>query len=71
MPVEDGLTTRDSLIGVRFDGARFAVPRDSVAFVESRKVSVVRSVGAGVGGVLVAASALIVIGFVALLSELE
>src|SRR5215211_551007 len=32
--VENGRTTRDSLIGDRLNGARFAVPRDSVNFVE-------------------------------------
>ena len=69
--MDDGLTTRDSLIGVRFDGARFAVPRDSVAFVETRKVSVVRSIGAGAGGLLVAVSAFTLVAFSALLSELD
>jgi hypothetical protein len=52
--VEDGRSTRDSLIGDRLNGARFAVHRDSVNFVETRKVSVARSVGAGVGGLAVA-----------------
>jgi hypothetical protein len=36
--VDDGLTTRDSLFGARLNGARFAVHRDSVAYVETRKV---------------------------------
>jgi hypothetical protein len=56
--VEDGRTTRDSLIGDRLNGARFAVSRDSVSFVETRKVSVVRSAGAGAGGLLVAVTLL-------------
>ena len=34
--------------------ARCAVPRDRVAFVETREVSVARSAGAGVGGLVVA-----------------
>jgi hypothetical protein len=53
--VEGGRTTRDSLISARLNGARFAVPRDSVNFVETRQVSAVRSIGAGVGGVAVVA----------------
>ena len=71
VPVDDGRTTRDSLIGVRFDGARYAVPRDSVAFVETRKVSVVRSVAAGAGGLVVASAVLIVVAMAAVLGELE
>jgi hypothetical protein len=71
VPVDDGRTTRDSLIGVRFDGARFAVHRDSVSFVETRKVSVVRSVGAGVGGMLVALSVLTVVAIGAALGEMQ
>ena len=51
--VEDGRTTRDSLIGTRLNGARFAVSRDSVNFVETRKVSVARSLGVGAGTVAV------------------
>src|SRR6476469_6770684 len=55
--VEDGRTTRDSLIGARASGTRFAVPRDSVFYVEARKVDTARSIkaiGAGVGGVAAA-----------------
>ena len=69
--VENGRTTRDSLIGGRPSGARFAVPRDSVAFVETRKVSVIRSVGAGAGGLLVAVSVLTVVALMALLSDFQ
>jgi hypothetical protein len=69
--VEDGRTTRDSLIGDRLNGARFSVHRDSVNFVETRKVSVARSIGAGAGGLVVASAVLTVVGMVALLSELE
>jgi hypothetical protein len=51
--VEDGSSTPDSLIGARLNGARFAVPRDSVNFVETRKLSVARAVGVGAGTVAV------------------
>jgi hypothetical protein len=47
--VEDGRSTRDSLIGDRLNGTRFAVSHDSVDFVETRKVSVARSLGVGAG----------------------
>jgi len=70
--VDDGRMTRDSLIGARsVDGWRFAVHRDSVNFVETRKVSAVRSVGAGVGGLFVAFAAAVVVGFFVLLGELD
>ena len=55
--VEDGRTTRDSLIGDRLNGARFAVPHDSVNFVETRTLSAARSVGAGAAGLVVGALA--------------
>jgi hypothetical protein len=71
VPVENGRTTRDSLIGDRLSGARFAVTRDSVALVETRKVSVLRSVGAGAGGLVVAVSVLTVATLLALLSGYE
>ena len=67
--VEDGRTTRDSLIGDRLSGARFAVTRDSVAFVETRKVSAIRSVGAGAAGVVVLLAAVTVTAMVALLGS--
>ena len=54
VPVEDGFTARDSVFGVRLNGTRLAVPYDSVAYVEARQVSVLRSVGAGAGGLVVA-----------------
>jgi len=69
--VEDGRTTRDSLIGDRNGGWRFAVSRDSVAFVEARKVSAVRSVAAGAGGLVVVFSVLVVAAMVAVLGELN
>ena len=69
--VEGGLTTRDSLISQRLGGARFAVPRDSVHFVEERKVSAVRSVGAGLGALAVVVSAATVVVAFALLSTLD
>ena len=69
--VDDGRMTRDSLIGARsVDGWRFAVHRDSVNFVEARKVSAVRSVGAGVGGLVLAFAAAVVVAFVVVLGEM-
>ena len=67
--VEGGRTTRDSLISQRLGGARFAVPRDSVNFVEERKVSAVRSVGAGIGGLAVVVSVVTVALAIAYLSS--
>jgi hypothetical protein len=69
--VEDGRTTRDSLIGDRLNGARFAVHRDSVDFVETRKVDVVRSVGAGAGGLLAATAVVSVVALMLVLNELQ
>ena len=69
--VENGRTTRDSLIGTRPSGAHFAVHRDSVNFVEARKVSVIRSVGAGAGGLLVAFAVATVVLIGAALGELQ
>jgi hypothetical protein len=69
--IEDGRTTRDSLIGVRLNGTRFSVPRDSVNFVETRKVDLVRSVAAGTGGLVVAGVVLSVVALLAVLSEFE
>ena len=69
--VEDGRATRDSLIGDRLDGTRFAIGRDSVAFVETRKVSTGRSIAAGAGGLLVVFSVLAVAAMVALLGSFE
>jgi hypothetical protein len=67
--VEDGRTTRDSLIGDRQGGTRFAVHRDSVAFVETRKVSVARSVGAGAGGMIVGVTLLAGVALIAALGS--
>jgi hypothetical protein len=66
--VEGGRTTRDSLISQRVGGARFAVPRDCVSFVEERKVSAVRSVAVGLGGVALVVSVVTVALAVAFLS---
>ena len=69
--VEDGRTTRDSLIGDRLNGARFAVTRDSVAFVETRKVSAARSIGAGAGGLVALYSVAAVAAMIALLGSID
>jgi hypothetical protein len=69
--VEDGRTTPDSLIGDRLNGVRFAVPRDSVAFVETRTVSAGRSILAGAGGLVVVFSVLAIAAMVALLGSFE
>ena len=69
--VENGRTTPDSLIGDRLNGIRFAVTRDSVAFVETRKVSAGRSIAAGAGGLVVVFSVLAVAAMVALLGSFE
>ena len=69
--VEDGRTTRDSLIGDRLGGARFSVPRDSVNFVETRKVSMVRSVGAGAGGLVLAVTLMAGAALMVALSEFQ
>ena len=65
--VENGRTTRDSLIGDRLNGMRFAIGRDSVAFVETRKVSAGRSIAAGAGGLLVVYSVVAIAAMVAFL----
>ena len=52
VPVESGRFTPDSIIGTLAGGNRFAVSRDSVWFVEERRVSAtksIRAVGMGVG----------------------
>lgn len=67
VPVEDAFTARDSVFGLRLNGTRLAVPYDSVAYVESRQVSVLRSVGAGVGGLAVG---LVVLGVATILVAL-
>ena len=69
VPVEDGRTTRDSILGQRLSGARFAVPRDSVDFVETRKVSAARSIGLGAGGLVVAFSVLSIAAMLAFLGS--
>ena len=69
--VEDGRTTRDSLIGDRPNGTRFAVARDSVAFVEARKVSTGRTIAAGAGGLLLVFSVLAIAAMVALLGSFQ
>ena len=69
--IEEGRTTRDSLIGDRLNGARYAVTRDSVAFVEARKVSAIRSIGAGAGGLLGLLAVVSVAAMVALLGSFD
>jgi hypothetical protein len=71
VPLEDGRTTRDSLVGTGLGGTRFAVHRDSVSFIETRTVSVARTVGAGAGGLLGALAVLIVVGMGVALGELQ
>ena len=61
--IEGGRTTRDTLLGARPGGARFAVPRDSVNLVQERKVSRARSIAAGVGGLAIAAWAVLIAVF--------
>lgn len=39
VPVENGMFSRDSIVGSHAAGMRFAVSRDSVAFVEARPES--------------------------------
>jgi hypothetical protein len=59
VPVEGGQFSRDSIVGTQGAGARFAVSRDSVAYVEERRVSASRTLGLVAGGyglVLVASS---------------
>jgi len=61
--VDEGRVTADSVVGMRRDGARFALPRDSVAFIEERHVSAGRTLGlaGGVGvGIMAALVALLV-----------
>ena len=55
----------------RLNGSRFAVSRDSVNYVETRKVSVIRSVGAGAGGLAVVLAALTVAALAALSGGLD
>ena len=59
--VENGRTTRDSIISDRLIGVRFAVSCDSVSYVEARKVSPARSIGAGAGGLLVVMSVVAIV----------
>jgi len=66
VPVEGGAATRDSIIGTRPDGSRVAIPRDSVAYVESREVSALRTAGAISGGVVVAYATLVVVALASL-----
>ncbi|MEO6528818.1 MAG: hypothetical protein ABIP93_19530 [Gemmatimonadaceae bacterium] len=49
MSVEGGRFTQDSVIGMAAGGRRFAAPRDSVALVEERRVSAVRTLGLAAG----------------------
>jgi hypothetical protein len=61
--LDRGRVTADSVVGSQRDGGRFAVSRDSVAFVEERHVSAGRTLGlAGgvVGGAFLALAALLV-----------
>ena len=66
VPVEAGSTTPDSIIGTRPDHSRIAIPRDSVAYVEVRKVSALRTAGAISGGVAVAYATLLIVALAAL-----
>jgi hypothetical protein len=50
--LEEGRVTADSVVGMRTDGTRFALPRDSVALLEERRVSAGRTLGLA-GGVAV------------------
>jgi hypothetical protein len=62
VPVEGGRFSRDSIIGTQGAGRRFAVSRDSVAFVEKRSVSLTRTVGAlGLGFVGLSLAAALVV----------
>jgi hypothetical protein len=61
--LDQGRVTADSVVGIRSDGARFALPRDSVAFIEERHVSTGRSLGLAGGvavGIIAALVALLV-----------
>ena len=64
VPVEGGQFTRDSIVGTQGAGARFAVSRDSVAYVEERKVSALKTLGLVAGGY----GAVLVLSSVALLA---
>ena len=55
--VEGGHATADSIFTTRRDGGAFAVPRDSVLYVEQRALNVGRTVGAGAAGIGVVAIA--------------
>ena len=69
--VEDGRTTRDSLIGDRQSGARFSVHRARVAFVARRTGWVVRAGGGGGGGLIVGATLLAGVALIAALSSFQ
>ena len=60
--LREGRATADSVVGTRRDGGRFALPRDSVGFIEERHVSTGRTLGLA-GGVAAALFA----GLIALL----
>ena len=68
VPVERGRVTTDSLIGRGGGGGRFAVSRDSIAFVEERRVSALRTLGL-IGGIYGAAAVVSALLFIALLSS--
>ena len=74
VPVENGIFTRDSIVGFQDAGKRFSVSRDSVAFVEHRQVS---TTSPAIGALKVfgyaALGALLILTLAAgvLLSELE
>ena len=66
VPVEGGSATPDSIVGTRPDQSRIAIPRDSVAYVEVRQVSALRTAGAISGGVAVAYATLLIVALAAL-----
>jgi hypothetical protein len=62
VPVEGGFFSRDSIVGLQGAGRRFAVSRDSVAFIEERRMSASRTLGAiGLGAVGLAAGAFLLL----------
>jgi hypothetical protein len=63
VPLDGGSATPDSIIGTRPDRSRVAIPRDSVAYVETRQVSALRTAGAISGGLLIAYATIVMIAF--------
>ena len=57
VPVEGGSFTRDSVFGTQEGDRRFAVSRDSVTFVEERRLNTLGTMkGIGTGALLVVAA---------------